>query len=228
LRHAETLNPTWINNRAVDILFSYSAKDQFRRQLERALEKNLIGLVFPTKNLWRSDSWIRVDGYWKTLPHLTIFRFNKNYTWTPQASAALLHLGAPTPSDLGFGFYNQSHINFDLPTETLVGLHQCFVSHELIERKFEQQMIFARSGRARGVPSPETMPPVAQWPRFNGYKAFVEWAIELTPTRKEWHREDFKHSAKPKLKSLYSVIKKYNVERAEEYQKLFENHFGAN
>jgi glycosyltransferase involved in cell wall biosynthesis len=30
LRHAEQFEPTWINNRATDILFSYSAKDKFK------------------------------------------------------------------------------------------------------------------------------------------------------------------------------------------------------
>lgn len=230
-KYVAKLEPTWVNNRAADIIHSYPAKDHYINQIERLTDAGATLILLPTIHLWRSESWYRVDNIWGTHARghafPSIWRFNKNYKWRDSAKAAVLHQGKTRPSHLGFS--NEKHLRIndglcEAPPWSLVGLHYGHINQHAKINKFKWSMECAKQS-AFGMPGPSEMPPVNKWIYFNGYKGFVEWGMKLKPSEDMWFETPIVRESKPEPESFYSTIKIYNPKRAEEYKKLFERYF---
>ena len=238
--HMAKFNPTWVNIRAADQVYSKYYTDNLRGVLRHYLEKDLHIVRFPLVHLWRSESWYRLDRLWgndswgQTRVH--VWRFSPKYKYGPKQSGAILHQGRHFPGNLGFNERNRgTGANNMLGPENygreknkpwpIVVLHHGHTTHEKKEAKFRLSMEAAKSGFAY-MAGPGGMPPVAGWIKHNGYKGFYEFGINLAPAPAIWFGEDYKVGPKPQIKSFFKVINEYNPQRAKEYQTLFNKHFG--
>ena len=239
-RIAAEYDPTWIHLRAADMLYSHPAKKLIRKQLERFLKGGILVASIPIAHLWRSEYWYRADNFWgqSIREHITrtFYRFNPNATWRAARNKAGMHQGAAVPDNLGFdGPKRSAYINDGIPRKEgvwqIVGLHLGHTTHEKKVRKFNWSMesasAAAKNGLSVSMPPPERMPKPENWLRFNGYKGFVEWNMNLQKAPQFWFDHKIGHEPKPVPKSLYETIKKWNPDRAEEYKILFERCYGS-
>jgi glycosyltransferase involved in cell wall biosynthesis len=231
-KHVAKFEPTWVNNRAADIIHSYPTKKHYRNQMRKFTDRGVTMVLLPTIHLWRSESWYRADNIWgqhargHNFP--SIWRFSKKHSWTAAAKLAKLHQGKTKPSRLGFATPIHANINEGLSDKfpwPIVGLHYGHINQRSKEDKFKWSMECAAKN-AVGLPAAKNMPPVSKWMSFNGYKGFIEWGMTLNLTEDFWFGEKVKREPRPTPESFYAVIKKYNSARAEEYKKLFERHIG--
>lgn len=229
-KNVAQFNPTWVNNRAADIIYCDAAKRHLRPQIEAMTARPNIGVIkLPTVHLWRSKTWYRADNVWgdqaRNQSTPSIWRFNKNFKWGPRHKSAVLHQGFTRPSNLGFGRPMLSTgINQGLSKRfpwTIVGLHYGHIDHEAKVKKFDFSMRAAKAGKALGMPRPEQMPPIGSWLRYNGYKGFVEWNMNLQKVHSGWYDTEVVYEPRPVPTSLYDTIKKWNPKRAEEYKRVF-------
>jgi len=236
---AAKFDPTWINARAADTIYSYGAKDVFRNRLQRAVDEGVHLLCLPWVNVWRSNTWYRCDGVWGNWAHThaitSLWRFHKNFNWDEAHKIAGMHQGFVRPTSLGFD------TNIKLKLEAfndinkvpwpVVILHYGMRYDELILDRFRKNMEEAEAsykiGRSFGMPPPSMMPPVVQWPVHNGYMAFFEFNAKLKRVLDIWFDApiDYEESI-PKLLDLYDVIKEYNSQRAEEFRHLYNRQGG--
>lgn len=234
--HVEKFDPTWIQLRAADVIFPDSANNIYRQQLEILNDEGVQLVPFPYVHLWRSKYWWRSDNIWgaqassHTQP--TLWKYNKNYSWLEKHKKAGFHQGTFRPSNLGFG--NSAviaGINSNLKKPwPIVLLHLGHLTHEKKEMKFvhtmEKAVAAHKDGLANGIPPAFIMPPVKDWLHYNGYAGFHEFTLQLERVPQLWYNEKIVKDDSPIPKSFYSLIKKYHVERAEEYKSFYKNTFG--
>ena len=233
--HVEKFNPTWIQLRAADVIFSDSAKDVYRSQLEVLDDAGVKLISFPYVHLWRSKYWWRTDNVWgqhaNSHTQDTLWKYSKNYSWLNKHTKASFHQGTFRPSYLGFERpILIAGINSNLKKPWPITLmHLGHSTHEKKEMKFRHTMEKAiaaqKIGLAVGVPPPLDMPPVEGWLNYNGYAGFHEFTLHLEKVPQLWYDEKIEECDPPIPKSFYSVIKEYNIKRAEEYKILYENIF---
>jgi hypothetical protein len=228
--------PDWVHIRAADVLcpikYAKNLKDRIESQ-----PPQVCYMGAPYICLWRSLGWYRVDGDWGGWAYnnnmMVFWRYNKNFSWSPNASAAGFHTGNDVPTDLGFNPSLGSGLLSPITKPPLFGLiHYGTCSHRKMENRFRWNMHAASAsaeiGKNMGIPVPAAMPEVVGWIHFNGYKMVYEFDIVLAPSRPDWFDGDanFTFEPMPKIESFYEVIKEFNPVRAEEYKRLFEQTFG--
>jgi hypothetical protein len=237
--HIATFKPTWVNIRAADQHYSKFYKENMRKVLKYFLDKNAHIINFPLVHLWRSESWYRANSIWGDCPwsqnRKHVWRFNENYSYVGSKRDAVLHKGQHFPSKLGInGKVNHANVNAFFEDASLgkngkhypiMILHYGHTTHAKKAKKFELSM--QQANHSVGMPGPKNMPMPNNWLRYNGYKGFYEFEIELKPCPKIWFGDDFEAGPKPKIESFFTTILKYNKRVAEQYKKMFEAKFGG-
>lgn len=222
-------NPTWINVRAADQIYSVEYRENMRTILEHFLKEDYHVIKFPLVHLWRSKYWMRVDNVWgNDLNHHNksqVWRFSEKYSYHPAQLETLLHKGVHMPRRLGFADIRGTQINnyFSDKEEYLkiMVLHLGHTTHEKKEAKFRWSMRAASNGSSIGMPPPSMMPHPNRWLVYNGYRGFHEFEVELAPVPKLWFGEDVFEGPLPEIKSFGPVISEYNKQVAREYQAMF-------
>jgi hypothetical protein len=236
LEHMARFKPDWVHIRAADVIYSDCFAREIKNRLQEFDDSGVHVLKLPFIHLWRSETWYRRDREWgqQSINHRvrTFWKFSKDYSWDNAHKSAGMHRGAAVPTYLGFdGPIVSRPMNSSEPWR-LVALHLGHTTHEKKVQKFRWSMEAAtaayRMGRSQNMPPPSAMPPVHRWPRFNGYKGFFEFDMDLRPVPTYWYDKPPVIGPKPVPKSLYSVIREYNKERAEEYKIFYERYYGRN
>lgn len=226
----KNFNPTWVNNRAADIVYPIKYAQNIKSIIE-SQPPNVCYASLPFIHLWRSVGWYRVDGFWGESAHnpytMPVFwRFNKNFTWDTEDSKPGFHSGKNIPSNLGFETLGCISLVECNPLPNFGMIHYGMSSHRKLEEKFKWSMKAAehadKIGFSIGMPPVKLMPTVAHWPRFNGYRTFHEFQIRLNRVNPDWFEEDVSTLPKPKIESLYELIKEYRPDRAHEYKETFD------
>jgi len=224
-------NPTWVNNRAADIVYPIKSGKILVEQIEYLTAKGAQTISISFVNLWRSDSYYRVDGWWNEgiidERMKVLWKYDNNFVWSDYDLKAGMHQGASIPSihrKLNMGISSGKSAFGLVP-----GLHYGMSSHAKMVSRFcwsmEKAIASSKINRSFDMPPPDRMPQVMYWGKFNGYKVFYEFNMRFEKLRNDWllGNETF---VKPKVESLYDTIKKYNSIRAEEYLELFRRHYG--
>jgi glycosyltransferase involved in cell wall biosynthesis len=223
-------SPDWISNRAADILYPLKYAQNIREIIE-AQPINVAVVSAPFIHLWRSVGWYRVDDFWGGSAHnnfmIAFWRYNKNFNWNDAESLAGIHTGVNVPTDLGIGPYEAAGLIKPITHPPLFGLiHYGMTTQYKIEEKFRWCMKASEQaykiGRSVGMPPPKLMPTVAHWSRYNGYRTFTEFQARLERVKPAWVDEDVSKLPKPKIESLYELIKEYRPDRAQEYKETFD------
>lgn len=220
-RECQKANPDWIMVRAADECLSYSAFDKGKNLLRSNLEilnsKGVNAIVFSYVDLWRSKWWYRVDGFWGS--HRNSINMWKNSDdWVFEAGAAL-HKGRHRPIKIGKEI-KQANINLNKEDEIVV-LHYGMSSHELLARKLDYQISTALKVKDRSFGVPIKIPLPRRWCDYNGYKIAHELGAQLVKVKQVWFKDPIPDNPKPQIKSLYDVILKYDMARAEEYAVIY-------
>ena len=104
-------------------------------------------------------------------------------------------------------------------------LHYGLSTHDRIVEKLRWSAESSKySNRSVGLPRPENLPPVSRWAHVNGWKVAHEFDIKFKIAEQLWFEEPVPKENKPKIESLYDVIKELSPVRAEEYKNLFDKH----
>ena len=226
-------NPTWVHIRAADMLFSYPASYLLRPQLERFLKEGVVLVGTPIVHLWRSETWYRADGPWgnqsRNNYYKLIYRYDPDATWSVDNKKAGMHQNMYLPTSIKNGDMKSLNDGHEQPYP-MVALHLGHTTHEKKARKFDWSMESAiassKVGRSFGMPPPNNMPHPANWMKHTGYPGFVEWGtFNLVKVPNIWFADEVVYDEKPIPKSFYSTIKKWNATRAEQYKKIFDNHW---
>lgn len=230
-------NPTWINVRSADQIYSCASfkegKNLLRKRLEMLLDNDVRLVPLPEVHLWRSDWWYRADKEWGSAAKdggvVHIWRYHPKYEFrTEKYKVAGMHVGHHRPNYLGVDNpkvcgVNSSDLDGGFPWPIVI-LHYGHSSHEKLAQKFEWMMQAAKASgkRSLGMPSPENMPDPESWGYYNGYKSVFEYEITLKKVEQIWFEELIPNEPKPAIESLYDVISKYNIQKAEKYKIFFD------
>jgi glycosyltransferase involved in cell wall biosynthesis len=221
--------PTWVNNRACDIIYPANNSDIFVSQLKKFSEMPVYKVAIPFVNLWRSEGWYRSDGVWGQWANshqmVVMWKYDKNFKWKDKHLSAGMHRGFAIPSSINPKKMVSLNSGIDRPWP-LPGLHFDMSTHDKLVKRFREMMALAEAGNAVLMPPARNMPSVSSWSGFNGYKVFYEFNAQFMACPSLWGLPVV--SKKPKIESLYDVIKDYNKQRAEEYKRLYERRYGNN
>lgn len=237
--HMATFNPTWMNVRAADQVYSKFYKKNIRNVLHYFLERGTHLILYPLVHLWRSESWYRDDNVWgKDLRNHNkrqVWRFNDAYSYKPKQKIALLHKGSHVPADLGFGceikiskandYFEDAFIDGEDKYFPIMVLHYGHTTHEKKVAKFKLSMEQSGPKYSLGMPDSEKMPSPSRWLIFNGYKGFHEFDIVLKPAPDLWFDDKYTVGPRPEIESFYDTILEYNKKVASEYRELFDKTF---
>ena len=232
IRECEKYHPTWIHFRACDQLHSKLFNEKMREIVTYFHEHGAWLIKIPLVHLWRSEGWFRYDDVWLqdyvNHSRRQLWRFYKDYEYNPNRTIAAFHLGGHLPNKISpyniTPTYNiNSYFNQTSPKHhwRIVVLHYGHTTHEKKEVKFRLTMEAASNGISYGCPPPDDMPHPKYWLRYNGYKGFHEFNLHLRKIPQIWFDRPVNY-AMPEIKSFYKVIAEYRVDRAQEYQSLFE------
>jgi glycosyltransferase involved in cell wall biosynthesis len=237
--HMSTFNPTWINVRAADQIYSSFYKKNIRKVLKYFLEKKVHMVLYPLVHLWRSESWYRDDRVWgndlRKHTKRQVWRYNPKYKYKDIQKNAVLHRGGHIPADMGFkekikhanvnNYFEDDSIDGVEKFFPIIVLHYGHTTHVKKDAKFRLSMQQAGSEHSLGMPGSSEMPLPSRWLAFNGYKGFYEFDMELKPAPALWFEEGYEVGPKPEPKSFYETILEYNKKAAEEYKILFDKAF---
>lgn len=243
IEKAGETEPDWLVVRAADQIYSYKATieggDHFRKLLTQFYHQHFEVVRLPCIHLWRSMYWYRADDTWGadaiTHSKTPIWRYHPNFHFKGRERAGS-HLGWHHPTSWGFGDRRRKLIKEINPPETkgqwpITVLHLGHVTHESKRLKFIWNMAAAEKNHGTGrnimMPPANIMPPVTQWLRFNGYKGFWEFGMNLQKAHPIWYKEVPDYGTPPIPESLYDTIKEYNPARAEEYKKIYQQCYGG-
>lgn len=209
-------NPDWIMTRAADETLSYPSQKLLKDNLIELDSRGINMIIFDYKDLWRSEWWYRVDSYWGKHQNVCLW---KNDTGWKFNYGSGIHLGGHRPNYMSVKDVI-CNININ-PSDEIVVIHYGMSSHELLARKLDYQINTSLKieGRAAGMPS--KIPPVRVWGQVNGYKAASEQGIVLEKVRQSWFKDPIPDESRPQIKSLYDVVAKYDLNRAEEYVRIY-------
>jgi len=223
--------PTWLHFRACDQLHSKAFNNNMRDIVSYFHEQGGWLIRIPLAHLWRSEGWLRFDNVWYSdfVNHSRsqLWRFYKDYKYKKHRHKAALHLGGHLPNVASpYSVTPTFNINSFDRSRTKEGywrfivLHYGHTTHEKKEVKFRLTMDAAKNGVSVGCPPPEEMPHPQYWMHYNGYKGFYEFNVVLNKTSQEWFDKEINFDV-PQFKSFYNVIAEYRVDRAKEYQALY-------
>jgi len=232
IRECEKYHPTWIHFRACDQLHSKLFNEKMREIVTYFHEHGAWLIKIPLVHLWRSEGWFRYDDVWLQdyMDHSRrqLWRFYKDYEYKPNRTIAALHLGGHLPNKISpYNITPTYNINSYFKQTSskqhwrIVVLHYGHTTHEKKEVKFRLTMEAASKGVSYGCPSPNSMPHPRYWLRYNGYKGFHEFNLHLRKIPQIWFDRPVNYAV-PEIKSFYKVIAEYRLDRAKEYQALFE------
>jgi glycosyltransferase involved in cell wall biosynthesis len=209
-------NPDWIMVRAVDEILSHPAQKLFKNNLYELDETGVNMVVFNYKHLWRSNWWYRADTFWAG--HHSISLWKNNTGWKFNYGTGM-HIGSHRPN---FMTVKDVIRNINLKKEDeIVVIHYGMSSHDLLARKLDYQINTSLKIKKRAVGMPNHVPHPNVWNHFNGYKVAYERNITLEKVKQIWFKDLVPESPKPEIKSLYAIVKKYDLAVAEEYAKIY-------
>jgi len=220
-KECQKINPDWIMVRAADECLSYAAFKEgpnlLRKNIEFLDQKKINMITFSYVDLWRSEWWYRVDGFWGS-QRISINAWKNNTGWIFESGAGL-HRGRHRPYKMNVKDF-QANINVE-PSDTIRVLHYGMSSHDFIAKKLDYQISTALSVKGRSYGVPLKMPHPSVWHDFNGYKVAYEKNIVLKKVEQSWFKNPVPDVPKPVVKSLYNVVVKYDKNMAEEYAKIY-------
>lgn len=228
-------DPTWIQIRAADVIYSQQFGINIRSRLEDLIKDDCYFVRTPYLDLWRSNTWYRVDTIYgkvsKTHLYTTMFRYDKhNYSWSEKHCKTGWHQGYVFPTSM-LGLKSCKINISERKNFEIVALHYGFSSHEKIVNRFRKHLKIADAAseinRSFRMPNSSNLPPVSSWMSEDlcGYKGFCEFNLKLNKVDKKWFKDDYIDEPQPVIESLYGVIKEYSLERAEEYKILYKKTF---
>lgn len=83
LEKALTLDPDWLGWTDGDAIFDKEATEDIQTVLERLESQGADGAYFHNVNLWKSESWYRVDNAWDGLDHVCLWKNNGKLYYEP-------------------------------------------------------------------------------------------------------------------------------------------------
>lgn len=228
--HCAKFKPDWINYRAADQIYCPALKNNFRKVMEWFHNKRCDIINIPLIHLWRCETWYRIDRVWgndfRNHTKFQLWRFNPKYKYN--VTTAKLHQGGHLPHVrkrrdvcLPINLYNgikSPHLKEDDPPWPFVIFHLGHTTHEKKETKFRWtvQASINSVGMPSKIPSPEN------WLKFNGYKGFYEFDIDLKPVEEVWYDGNPpKIEQKPEVKPFTKVISEFDNKIAKKYEKLY-------
>ena len=173
-------------------------------------------LIFNYMDLWRSEYWYRIDGYWGLRHSKNMWRNDTGWKFNYGSG---IHLGGHIPNYMEVPEVSYS-VNFKSVNEIVV-LHYGMSSYELLCRKLDYQIATSAAIKTRANGVPIQMPHPSNWLNCNGYKVADERGLVLRQVEQRWFKNPLVMQPKPKFKSLYEVVVKYNKPMAEEYAKIY-------
>jgi len=223
------VKPDWIMSRAVDEVLSYPAflngENLFRKNLEILDASGVNMLVFPHIHLWRSEWWHRIDGYWGgCYDNGVISAWKNNIGWGFNSKSGI-HLGSHRPTNVRVKAVINEINNKTQTTayggKPVVVLHYGMFSHKCLMEKLDYQISTSMQINNRAVGMPSRIPNPKNWHHFNGYKIADEQTCILEKVLQVWYKDAVPNEPRPEIKSLYSVVAKYDQAIADRYATIY-------
>jgi glycosyltransferase involved in cell wall biosynthesis len=155
--------------------------------------------------LWKSDAWHRVDGWFGERHAERIYIKGKPFRMLDEKRG--LHLGKITST-------NSLSITTVDGFEEVVSLHWGWDSERKILKKFHRYM----SLEPKAVPNPE------DYHKFNEFSLLDEWNVKVEPIKLKWLEYGPVNHVLPKPTNYHLEIAKYDSFQADNYKEYFESH----